>query len=243
MAILEVESLRASYGDLRVLEGVSIMVEAGETVAILGRNAVGKTTLLRAVSGVVVESTGQVLFDGQRIDVLPAHERVELGVIQVPQGRGLFSSMTVRENLMLGGYRRTRDRAARVDQVLGLLPELVPLLSKGAGELSGGQQQLLAMARALVSEPRVLLLDEPSLGLAPVLIDRMYDVIDVIRHEMGLSVVLVEQEVDRALELANRAYVLDEGRVTIEGDSSVVSAHPALSQAFVGSAVDKSDID
>jgi branched-chain amino acid transport system ATP-binding protein len=233
MSLLGVRDLVAAYGTIEALHGVSFHVEAGEVVALLGANGAGKTTTLRTVSGLLRPRSGEVWFDGERIDALPAHQIVRRGLTQVPEGRWIFGAMTVEENLRLGAYSEVRIPAGALDRVFALFPRLAERRAQFAGTLSGGEQQMLAMARALMTRPRLLLLDEPSMGLAPVLVRAIFQTIAEINRE-GTTVLLVEQNANAALRLARRAYVLENGRVALEGLSPDLARNEAVRQAYLG---------
>ena len=230
-----VRDLHAGYRDVPVLRGVSLAVGAGEIVALVGANGVGKTTTLRAISGLLAPAGGEIRFEGARIDGVPPHEVVARGLVLTPEGRKIFPSLTVRENLDLGSYlpaARARRDATR-DRVMTLFPILRDRQRQAAGTLSGGEQQMLAIARSLMSGPRLLMLDEPSLGLAPLIVDRILDVIQAINRD-GTPVLLVEQNVHRALALATRAYVLEQGTVTLTGSGSELAAREDVRRAYLG---------
>ncbi len=232
--MLEVEGLRSAYGRIEVLKGVSLEVRAGEVVALVGPNGAGKTTLLRALSGVQPITGGEIRFNGQRIERLAPHGRVELGITQSPEGRQVFGPLTVEDNLRLGAYRRRdkeidRDR----DRVFAMFPILAEKRHLLAGGLSGGQQQMLAIGRALMGRPKLLLLDEPSLGLSPLLVDQILDAIVSLRKD-GITVLLVEQNASVALAIADRGYVLETGKVAYSGEGSALLADPQVKAAYLG---------
>jgi branched-chain amino acid transport system ATP-binding protein len=235
MHLLEVDQLEAGYGPIRALDGVSLAVDEGELVAIIGANGAGKTTLLMAVSGVVPARKGEVRFADRRITGLAPHEIVRLGIGHAPEGRRIFPRLTVRENLELGGF--AQDDAARVrrdiDEACGLFPVLAERMAQLGGTLSGGEQQMLALGRALVGRPRLLLLDEPSLGLAPLIVAKIFEVIAGLTAR-GLAVMLVEQNARAALKLAARGYVLETGRVTLTGSGPDLAADPRVRDAYLG---------
>lgn len=232
--MLEVEDLRAGYGGTEVLRGVSMRVGAGEIVAVLGSNGVGKTTLNMALSGALPRRAGRIRFDGQRIDGRSPPEIVGAGLVHVPEGRRIFPDMTVRENLVLGSYRRGRARrAANLERCFGIFPRLRERAGQRAGTLSGGEQQMLAIGRGLMAEPRLLILDEPSLGLSPLLVEEMFALIHRLNAE-GLAILLVEQNVVQSLELASRAYILENGAFALSGPASEVAADPGLRRAYLG---------
>ena len=233
--MLEVRDLQVAYGDQQVLWGVSLEVREGEVVAVVGPNGAGKTTTLLTIAGLLRPRGGQVAFLGSRIDGLPPQAIVERGLALVPEGRRLFGTMTVRENLLLGGYlpRVRPQRAARLAEVMDLFPVLADRRHQRAATLSGGEQQMLAIARALIARPRLLLLDEPSLGLAPRLVRRVFSLIREIAGG-GVTVVVVEQNVFQALEHADRAYVMSNGRVTASGPARELLAQDEIRRTYVG---------
>ena len=233
--MLEVRGLNAFYGPVQVLHDVSLSVPTGSMVGLVGANAAGKSTTLRVVSGLVAPRHGRVLFDGEELSRIPAARRVDLGIVQVPEGRRLFPFMTVRENLLLGAHPR-RARGER-DATLGYVYRLFPVLSEResqlAGSLSGGEQQMCAIGRALMARPRLLMLDEPTLGLAPVLVGRIFDTVRTINAD-GVTVLLVEQNVRQALTLATRACVLESGKLVLEGAGRELLADERLKRAYLG---------
>jgi len=232
---LTVESLDVFYGAVHALKGVSIRVEAGEIVTLIGANGAGKTTLLRTISGLVPARSGKIVFEAKDITRVPPHEIVGLGVSQSPEGRMVFANLSVDDNLELGAYRR-RDRAAirqDLDQVFHLFPRLLERRKQLSGTLSGGEQQMLAMGRALMSHPRVLLLDEPSLGIAPLLVRDIFKTIAEINRR-GTTVLLVEQNAHMALGIAKRGYVLETGRVVLEDESAKLAANDEVRAAYLG---------
>ena len=235
MALLEVSDLRSGYGDLPVIRGVDVRVEEGEIVTIVGPNGAGKTTLLKTVTGLLKAWSGSVRFDGQDITRTPGHLRPEQGLVMVPEGRQLFSFMTVEENLQLGAYgKRSRaSAAATLDEVFELFPILVERRKQLAGSLSGGEQQQCALGRAVMTRPRLLILDEPSLGLAPILVERILELVQRLATT-GLTVLLVEQNVHDALEMADRAYVLEQGSIVMSGTGAELLARPDLQEAYLG---------
>jgi len=233
--MLQVAGLSAGYGPIKALDGVSLEVAAGELVAIIGANGAGKTTLLMAISGIVPTRGGQVRFEGRPITGLAPHEIVRLGVGHSPEGRRIFPRLSVRENLELGGFTRT-DRAAMrrdIEEACGLFPVLGDRMHQLGGTLSGGEQQMLALARALVGRPKLLLLDEPSLGLAPLIVAKIFEVIAGLSAR-GISVVLVEQNARAALKLASRGYVLETGRVTLAGSGRDLAGDRRVRDAYLG---------
>lgn len=239
MNILSVNDLAVSYGPVAALRGISLNVEESETVAVLGANGAGKSTLLRTISGLIHPSSGSVSFDGQQIHQLPADEVAALRLSHVPEGRNVFGEMTVEHNLVVGAYRLRRERQ-RIQSLLGEVYDLFPRLAERKGQaaasLSGGEQQMLALGRALMSEPKLLMLDEPSLGLAPIIVARVFE---SIRHmqSRGMTILLVEQNAALALRHCSRAYVLSLGEIATEGPGEVLLKDPAVQNAYLGSDV------
>ncbi len=232
--MLEVRGLHAGYGALPILRGIDMRIDEGEVVAVLGANGVGKTTLNNTLCGLLAPSKGAVDFLGRGIAGAPAERIVEQGLIQVPEGRRIFPNLTVRENLELGSYRRARkSRARNFERILGWFPRLRERLAQLAGTLSGGEQQMLATGRGLMGEPRLLILDEPSLGLSPLMVEEMFAMIKRISAE-GMTVLLVEQNVVQSLDIADRAYVLENGVFTLSGKASELVNDPRLKQAYLG---------
>jgi branched-chain amino acid transport system ATP-binding protein len=234
MTLLELETVGARYGQVAALHGVSLTVGEGEVVALLGANGAGKTTTLRAVSGTVRKS-GRVLYAGRDVSRRTPERLARLGVAHVPEGRGILGELSVWENLRLGAYVR-RDRAVRDDfaRVVRLFPWLGERRGQQAGTLSGGEQQMLALARALVARPRLLMLDEPSLGLAPLVVQELFRVVRTLNEEEGLTVLVVEQNASIALEVSQRAYVLEVGRVAVEGSSDELRRHEGVRKSYLG---------
>ncbi len=232
--LLSVRGLRAGYGGVEVLRGIDLVVHPGEIVAVLGSNGVGKTTLNKALSGVVPVRAGEVTFAGQRTDQISGPRIVAAGLIHVPEGRRVFPDLSVHDNLVLGSYRRGRaQRAANLERVLAIFPRLRERAGQAAGTLSGGEQQMLAIGRGMMAEPRLLILDEPSLGLSPLLVEEMFTLIARLRNE-GLAIMLVEQNVVQSLDLADRAYVLENGVCAMSGPASVLRADPDLKRTYLG---------
>ncbi|MGZ5903784.1 MAG: ABC transporter ATP-binding protein [Reyranella sp.] len=232
--MLEVKSLRAGYGAIEVLRGVDLEVGAGEIVALLGSNGAGKSTLNNNVSGLYRPLAGTIRFDGKEIAGAPSMRIVEAGLVQVPEGRRVFPNLSVRENLELGSYRRGRSaRAKNLDHVLSIFPRLNERLAQSAGTLSGGEQQMLAIGRGLMGEPRLLILDEPSLGLSPLLVEEMFALIGRLNRD-GLAILLVEQNVVQSLALAHRAYVLENGRIALSGRAADLAQDPELRRSYLG---------
>jgi len=232
---LLVEGLDVYYGAVHALKGVSLRVESGEIVTLIGANGAGKTTLLRSISGIVPSRAGRITFEGRDITKLPAHEVVGLGVSQSPEGRMVFANLSVEDNLELGAYRRKDRDGIRKDrdEVFRLFPRLLERRRQLSGTLSGGEQQMLAIGRALMSRPRVLLLDEPSLGIAPLLVRDIFKTIVEINRG-GVTVLLVEQNAHMALGIAKRGYVLETGRVVLEDEASKLAANPEVQAAYLG---------
>jgi branched-chain amino acid transport system ATP-binding protein len=234
--LLSVENLRIRYGAFEALKGVSLAIGEGEIVTVLGANGAGKSTLLRAVSGLVPAAEGGVTFRGQPLHKTPAYQIVEKGISHSPEGRKVFATLTVEENLNLGAFTRRRERAEVADareRVFGLFPVLKDRRRQLAGTLSGGEQQMLAMGRALMSAPRLLLLDEPSLGLAPIFVNLIFDIIRQINGQ-GVSILLVEQNAHQALDVARRGYVLETGRMALEGSAAELQDNPRIREAYLG---------
>ena len=232
--MLSVENLASAYGRIEALHGVSLQVNAGEIVTLVGANGAGKTTLLRAISGVQPITVGSILFDGQPIERLPSHARVARGITQVPEGRQLFTPLSVEDNLRLGAWSRSAaDIESDIAGVYALFPMLGAMRRMPAGALSGGQQQMLAIGRALMAKPRLLLLDEPSMGLAPILVDQILATIRGLKSD-GLTILLVEQNAKAALAIADRAYVLETGRVTAHGTAAEIQFDERVREAYLG---------
>jgi len=235
MALLEVNGVSASYGAVRALSGVSMAVEAGEILTLIGCNGAGKTTTLRAVSGMIKCKTGSVKFDGKDITGVAPFELVKRGLVHVPEGRGIFANLTVEENLALGAYTRKDHAAIKQDmeRAFTLFPRVKERLKQVAGTLSGGEQQMVAIARALLARPKLLLLDEPSLGLAPQLVQTIFAIIREI-NKQGVTILLVEQNAHMALQVANRAVVLEVGAVAMSGDAKELAKSDAVKKAYLG---------
>ncbi|OPZ65348.1 MAG: High-affinity branched-chain amino acid transport ATP-binding protein LivF [Firmicutes bacterium ADurb.Bin506] len=233
--MLNVSSVSAGYGGVPALSDVSLHIRPGEIVTIVGSNGTGKSTLARVISGLVRPTAGEIVFDGKRIDRLPPHEVVKLGLVHVPEGRHVFGKLTVEENLKLGAYTQSDSAAVRerLDYVCKLFPLLAERKNQKAGSLSGGQQQMLALGRGLMTNPRLLILDEPSLGLAPKLVEELFDSIKSISRE-GLTILLIEQRVLEALELSHRGYVLQNGRIVLEGPSRDLIDSDMVRKAYLG---------
>lgn len=235
MAMLEVKDINVYYGAIHAIKGISLSVEEGEIVTLIGANGAGKSTTLRTISGLLKPKTGEINFLGKNIAGVPAHKIVHEGISQVPEGRRIFAEMTVLENLELGAFTRSDKEEIQNDfkMVFGRFPRLEERKSQLAGTLSGGEQQMLAMGRALMSRPKLLLLDEPSMGLAPLLIREIFNIIADI-NRTGTTILLVEQNANMALSIANRAYVLETGRITISGDAKELAASEDIRKAYLG---------
>jgi branched-chain amino acid transport system ATP-binding protein len=233
--MLEVANLVAGYGAAPALHDVALTIASGELVCVVGPNGAGKTTLINTIAGLNPVRSGRIAIDGRELTHVPPHRFCDEGIALVPEGRRLFVGMTVRENLEIGSYRRgaRAERARSLDEVCALFPVVREVLDRTAGTLSGGQQQMVAIGRALMARPRLLLLDEPSLGLAPLIVIALFDAIREI-NDTGTAVLLVEQNVAMALDIAHRAYVLDEGRVVAEGSPQALASEPALRRAYLG---------
>jgi branched-chain amino acid transport system ATP-binding protein len=235
MPLLELSNIEARYGQIRALHGISLTVDEGEVVSLLGANGAGKTTTLRAISGSVRKS-GDVAFDGRSISKRTPESVARLGVAHVPEGRGLFGELTVWDNLRMGAYIRGERKTFKVEapRVFGYFPWLEARKNQQAGTLSGGEQQMLSLARALVSRPRLLMLDEPSLGLAPTITQELFAIVKQLNAEEGLSVLVVEQNANIALETSARAYVLEVGKVAVEGTSDELRRHEGVRRSYLG---------
>ncbi len=235
MSLLEVEDLRVFYGAIEALRGVSLRVEEGEVVTLIGANGAGKSTTLRTISGLLRPKTGTIKFDGHPIQNLPPHKIVKGGLVQVPEGREIFANLSVDENLQLGAFLRNDRAAIRTDRerALELFPRVRERLTQRAGTLSGGEQQMLAIARALVARPKLLMLDEPSLGLAPQLVRVIFQVIREI-NQAGTTILLVEQNANMALQVAHRAYVIEVGEIRMEGPAAELAASDEVRKAYLG---------
>lgn len=232
--MISIKGLSAGYGFVNVLRDISLEVGAGEIVAVLGSNGVGKTTLNNTMSGLIVPTAGEIMFEDTVISGLPPADIVDMGLIHVPEGRKLFPNLTVKDNLELGSYRRGKaNRAANLEMALDIFPRLRGRLMQSAGTLSGGEQQMVAISRGLMSEPRVLLLDEPSLGLSPLLVEQMFTLIKKI-NDTGLAVILVEQNVIQSLAIADRAYVIEQGSVAISGPAAELRENTDLKKSYLG---------
>ncbi|HOI95539.1 MAG TPA: ABC transporter ATP-binding protein [Syntrophobacter fumaroxidans] len=236
MSILVVKDLEVKYGDTQVLWGLDLTIERGEFVALVGANGAGKTTFLKTVVGLLPAAAGSLHFAGEEVSGMPVEYRIRKGMAMVPEGRRLFKGMSVMDNLTIGAYFREDRRQVHEDlgKVFGYFPELERLKKRVAGDLSGGEQQMCAVGRALMASPGLLLVDEMSLGLAPVVVERLAEVLAKINVNERMSVLLVEQDVEIALELSSRGYVLDNGQVTMNGDSGELLRHPQIREAYLG---------
>ena len=232
--MLEIKNLHAGYGQMKVLQGVDLDIQAGEIVALLGSNGAGKSTLNNNISGIYTPTAGSILFEGEDIVGMRSEYVVQKGIIHVPEGRRIFPNISVRENLELGSYLRGRqNRAANLDRVVGVFPRLQERFSQLAGTLSGGEQQMLAIGRGMMAEPRLMILDEPSLGLSPLLVEEMFALIQDL-NKTGLSFFLVEQNVMQSLEIADRAYVIENGKIVLSGEATSLLDDPNLKKSYLG---------
>ena len=235
MALLEVENIHSFYGNVQALRGVSLTVEEGEVVTLIGSNGAGKTTTLRSINGILPPREGKIVFRGEEIQGVAAHDMVKRGIAQSPEGRKIFHRMTVLENLEMGAYHRNDRAEIRQDmtRVFDLFPRLKERVKQEAGTMSGGEQQMLAIGRSLMSRPRLLLLDEPSMGLAPVLVERIFQVIEEINRQ-GMTILLVEQNANVALEIATRGYVLETGTIVNAASAEKLREDPKVREAYLG---------
>jgi branched-chain amino acid transport system ATP-binding protein len=231
--LLELKDVVVHYGKIEALRGISLEVDEGEIVTLIGANGAGKTTTLKTISGLRPLSSGGVLFEGADIGKMPGHKRVVAGISQVPEGRGIFPGMTVQDNLLMGAYIRDDDFSAELAEAFDLFPRLAERRTQAAGTMSGGEQQMLAIGRALMAKPKVLLLDEPSMGLAPMLVQQIFEIIKEINRR-GTTVLLVEQNAAQALKLAHRAYVLEVGRIVKSAPAAELLDDPAVRAAYLG---------
>lgn len=233
--MLSLENVSVNYGAIEALNGISLHIEQGEVVTLIGANGAGKTTTLRTITGLLEPKNGTVRFEGKQINGIPADSLVKMGMAMSPEGRGVFANLSVRENLEMGAYLRNDKKGITDDMERGfaMFPRLKEREQQKAGTLSGGEQQMLAMVRALMSRPRLLLLDEPSLGLAPLVVHTIFEAIEEIRSN-GTTILLVEQNANAALHHSDRAYVLETGRIVMEGDSKELAANPKVKEAYLG---------
>ncbi|HZH57133.1 MAG TPA: ABC transporter ATP-binding protein [Burkholderiaceae bacterium] len=233
--LLELRDLDVAYGGIRAVRGLNLTVNRGELVCLIGANGAGKSTTLRAICGLVPRAGGDILYDGRSIAGVPSYLLVREGLVMVPEGRGIFGQLTIEENLAMGAYSRRDIEQIRRDteHVLEIFPRLRERLKQSAGTLSGGEQQMLAMGRAMISRPRLLLLDEPSMGLAPIMVDKIFEVIETISNE-GVTILLIEQNAKLALEASNRGYVMESGRMILDGPSQQLLDDPKVRAAYLG---------
>ena len=235
MAVLEIKDLEVNYGVIKAIKGVSFDVNEGEIIALIGANGAGKTTILHTITGLIQAKKGSIVFDGKELTKTPPHKIVSMGMAHVPEGRRIFQQLSVLENLKLGAYTR-KDKseiASTLKMVYERFPRLEERKNQVAGTLSGGEQQMLAMGRALMSKPRIILMDEPSMGLSPLLVSEIFDIIKVI-NESGTTVLLVEQNAKKALSIADRAYVLETGNITLSGDAKDLINDESVKKAYLG---------
>lgn len=235
MALLEVRDLNVYYGVIRAIKGISFEVCEGEVVTLIGANGAGKTTTMQSIMGLIHAQSGSVVYDGHTVTNLPAHKIVKMGMTEVPEGRRIFSELTVYENLLMGAYtERDKNKAKTgMDEIYELFPRLFERKNQVAGTLSGGEQQMLAMGRALMSHPRLLMLDEPSMGLAPILVEQIFEIIQKL-HRTGVTILLVEQNAQMALSVADRAYVMETGIITLKGTGKELLESDAVKKAYLG---------
>ncbi|MBQ3251657.1 MAG: ABC transporter ATP-binding protein [Oscillospiraceae bacterium] len=235
MAMLEVKDLQVYYGVICALKGISFEVNEGEIVSLIGANGAGKTTMMQSVVGIIPKKGGSVVFDGKDITKMPCHKIVQLGMTQVPEGRRIFQELSVYENLMMGAYtvRNQQQFKEDLESVFERFPRLAERRNQIAGTLSGGEQQMLAMSRALMIRPKLLMLDEPSMGLAPILVDQVFEIIKEL-HKQGTTILLVEQNASKALEISDRAYVLETGKITLSGTGAELASSDEVRKAYLG---------
>ncbi len=235
MSLLEVNNLEVFYGVIQAIKGISFHVEEGELVTLIGANGAGKTTTMQSIMGLIHAKAGDIIYDGQRINNVPSHKIVHLGMTQVPEGRRVFAELTVYENLLMGAFIQKDKALVRSDmeKVFELFPRLQERRNQVAGTLSGGEQQMLAMGRAIMSRPKLLMLDEPSMGLSPLLVDLVFDIIKQL-HENGTTILLVEQNAGKALNISDRAYVLENGKITLEGTGKELAESDSVKKAYLG---------
>lgn len=235
MALLEVKDINVYYGVIQALKGISFEVEEGEIVALIGANGAGKTTTMQSIMGLIHPKTGSIYYNGERIDNIPTHKIVKMGMTQVPEGRHVFQELTVYENLMMGAYTVKDKEAIKkdVEEMFKLFPRLEERRNQIAGTLSGGEQQMLAISRALMSHPKLLLLDEPSMGLSPILVNEVFDIIKHI-HSEGTTILVVEQNAEKALQIADKAYVLETGSIILKGTGKELRDNDSVKKAYLG---------
>jgi branched-chain amino acid transport system ATP-binding protein len=234
--MFRIENITAGYGDITILHDISLEIQKGEIVSLVGANAAGKSTLLRAISGLIEVTEGAIWFEGERIDQLEIKDRVAKGLIQIPEGRELFPGMSVQDNLLMGAFSKEhrKDANKKLGKVYELFPRLKERYKQMAGSLSGGEQQMVAIGRGLMSDPKLLMLDEPSLGLAPIIVQQMIQVIKQINEDMGTAIFLVEQNVNHALKLAQRGYVLENGKIVMSGSGRELLENDHIRKAYLG---------
>ncbi|MBR7100768.1 MAG: ABC transporter ATP-binding protein [Clostridia bacterium] len=235
MALLEVKNLDVHYGVIQAIKDISFEVNEGEIVTLIGANGAGKTTTMQSIIGLIHPTRGEIYYDGQKINGIPSHKIVKLGMTQVPEGRRIFSELTVYENLVMGAYTRKDKDGVEKDfkDIYELFPRLEERKNQVAGTLSGGEQQMLAMGRAIMSRPKLLMLDEPSMGLSPLLVDQVFDIIKRF-HEKGTTILLVEQNANKSLAISDRAYVLENGRIVLSGTGAELLASEEIKKAYLG---------
>jgi branched-chain amino acid transport system ATP-binding protein len=233
--LLQLQNLQISYGGIQAVKGIDLDLWAGELVCLIGANGAGKTTTLNAIAGVLPIAGGSILYQGDKLNAVPAHKRLRRGIALVPEGRGIFTRLTVEENLRMGAYTRNDKLAIETDleRVYSMLPRVKERLHQVAGTLSGGEQQMVAIGRALLSRPRLLLLDEPSMGLAPLVVEKIFEVVQSVARD-GVTILLVEQNANLALEFAQRGYVMESGKVTLTGSGGELLADPKVREAYLG---------
>lgn len=235
--LLQLQNLQISYGGIKAVKGIDLELYAGEMVCLIGANGAGKTTTLNAIAGVLPIAGGEIKYAGETVNTLPAHKRLRRGIALVPEGRGIFTRLTVEENLRMGAYTRKDNAGIEADlqRVYTMLPRVKERLSQVAGTLSGGEQQMVAIGRALLSRPKLLLLDEPSMGLAPLVVEKIFEVVRSVSKE-GVTILLVEQNANLALEFAQRGYVMESGKITLTGTGDALLADPKVRAAYLGEA-------
>ena len=235
MALLEVKDINVFYGVIQALKGISLEVNEGEIVALIGANGAGKSTTMQSIMGLIHPRSGEIYYNGMRIDKMPTHSIVKMGMTEVPEGRHIFQELTVMENIMLGAYtiKDHEQKKKDLEKVFNLFPRLLERKNQVAGTLSGGEQQMLAISRALMSKPKLLLLDEPSMGLSPILVDEVFDIIKEI-HNQGTTILLVEQNAEKALSIADKAYVLETGNITLSGTGKELRNNELVIKAYLG---------
>ena len=235
MSLLEVKNLKVSYGGIQAVKGIDLHIDQGELVTLIGANGAGKTTTLRTLVGMVKPAEGSIVYDGKPTGKIPVYDFVRNGLVMVPEGRGVFGRLTVEENLRMGAYYRNDENAIRdeIDYVYELFPRLKERMVQLAGTLSGGEQQMVAMGRAMLSKPKLLLLDEPSMGLAPIIVQKIFEIVQMISKQ-GVTILLVEQNAKLALEISDRGYVMESGRITMSGAASELLSSDAVQKAYLG---------